>query len=377
MNNWRRSLKVLLTGVLLGLACSAAIADAPPVPSIFFWNSGGGTDYVNSPAKWGNGNFSVTKNVPFDTLETLQVTTRNLSEGVRFDLKNPLDLTPYMDKGVLRLRVKFSSGKGTGRGGGGFAPAAPMMQPRTSGAAQVLPPLGGAPGRGGLGNGSQVLSSESTEIDHLQLTLVLEKGIMSTIIDIPKRSGSESDVDLRKLHADADGWILFLVPLNELNTTPGASGNLQRVILTSDNEDTYNVSQLGLVVASDRMAVTIHRQGVPIGTQQGEITVKPGRLTLVADVEAGDGDPLLTWNFDADNSNSAPVTAQPAQGTAPTNDTSAPAPDASRVDGRGLVATYNYPNQEQNYRVEVTVHDRTNKNPDVKTSLLVKVRNGN
>ena len=175
MNSWRHSLKVLLIGVLI--TGSIAIADAPPPPSIFFWNSGGGTDYVNPPAKWGNGDFSVSKSVPFDTQETLQVTTRNLREGVRFDLKNPLDIAPYMDKGVLRLRVKFSSGKGSGRGGfsgrgrgrGGFAPAAPMMQPRTSSVAQVLPPLGGAPGRGGFGNGSQVVSSESTEIDHLQL----------------------------------------------------------------------------------------------------------------------------------------------------------------------------------------------------------------
>ena len=51
------------------------------------------------------------------------------------------------------------------------------------------------------------------------------------------------------------------------------------------------------------------------------------------------------------------------------------APAGPPVDARGIVVTHNFPNQEQNYRVEVTVHDRTGKNPDVKSSLFVRVRN--
>jgi hypothetical protein len=407
MINWRNSLKVLLAGVLIA-GSSALAADAPP-PSIFFWNSGGGSDYVKSPAKWGNGDFSVSRRVRFDTLETLQVTTRNLREGVRFDLKQPLDITPYMDEGFLRLRVQFRTnqsynqggmnptdpgltpgyqgGVPGGVGGGGFAPPAPLIQPRTQGAAQMLPPFGGAPGdapgAGGFNPVPQGPPRETTEIDHLQLTLVLEKGVMSTVIEIPKSRGSDTSVDTRKARADDNGWMLFLVPLKSLQTTPGATGNLQRVILTSDNEDTYYVSQLGLVVATDKMTVSIRRQGEPIGTQQGEITVKPGRLTLVADVEAGDGDPLVTWNFDADHPVTPPPTAQQdpgADGGMPQDAMPFGGPQVATgppVDARGMVVTHNYPNQEQNYRVEVTVHDRTNKNPDVKASLLVRVRNGN
>ena len=397
MNNWRHSVKVLLAGVLI--AGSVAFAADPPPPSIFFWNSGGGSEYVKAPAKWGNGDFSVTKRVRFDTLETLQVTTRNLREGVRFDLKQPLDITPYMDEGFLRLRVQFNSNRsfnrggmggedpgampdatpggfgGRGRGGGGggdggFAPAAPLMQPHTQTAAQVLPPFGGAPGNipgmEGFNPVPQGPPRETTEIDHLQLTLVLEKGVMSTVIEIPKTRGSDTNVDTRRARADDNGWMLFLVPLKSLQTTPGASGDLQRVILTSDNEDTYYLSQLGIVVATDKMTVSIRRQGEPIGTQQGQITVKPGRLTL--------------------DNNTAPPPA--AAGQVPGMDPGM-APDAMPfggpqqvpagppVDARGMVVTHNYPNQEQNYRVEVTVHDRTGKNPDVKASLLVRVRNGN
>jgi hypothetical protein len=410
MKNWR-SVKVLLTGLLVGAVCAVAVADAPPPPNILLWNSGGGSDFAKPPARWGNGDFRVSRQVTFDTLETLQVTTRNLREGVRFDLKNPMDIAPYMDKGFLRLRVQFHSNQrnqggmgpgdpgaapggfgGRGRGGfggggfggggfgggGGFAPAAPLMQPRTQSAAQALPPFGGGGVPGDFNPVPQGPPRETTEIDHLMVTLVLDKGIMSTVIDIPKRRGSETDVDTRRAHADDNGWMLFVVPLKSLQTTPGATGNLQRVILTSDNEDTYNVSQLGIVISSDKMTVSIRRQSDPLGTQQGEITVKPGRLTLVADVEPGDGDPQVTWSFDADNKNAPQAAAQQAPGfDGMPPDGGAPAPTGPSVDARGLVATHNYPNQEQNYRVEVTVHDRTGKNPDVKASLLVKVRNGN
>jgi hypothetical protein len=272
---------------------------------------------------------------------------------------------------------------GGGFGGGGFDPA-PLMQPHTKGAAQVLPPFGGAPGDiPGAGDFNPVPQGpprETTEIDHLQLTFVLDKGVMSTVIEIPKSRGSDTNVDTRRAHADDNGWMLFLVPLKSFQTTPGATGNLQRVILTSDNEDTYYLSQLGLVIATDKMTVSIRRQGEPIGTQEGQITVKPGRLTLVADVQAGDGDPLVTWDFDADHPKTPAPTAQTPGGDPALPADAMPqtqAPAGPSVDARGIVVTHNYPNQEQNYRVEVTVHDRTGKNPDVKASLLVRVRNGN
>jgi hypothetical protein len=45
-----------------------------------------------------------------------------------------------------------------------------------------------------------------------------------------------------------------------------------------------------------------------------------------------------------------------------------------RIDARGLTASFTYPNEEQNYRVEVTVRDKSGQKPPVTTSVLVKVR---
>jgi hypothetical protein len=45
-----------------------------------------------------------------------------------------------------------------------------------------------------------------------------------------------------------------------------------------------------------------------------------------------------------------------------------------RIDARGLSARPEWPNEEQNYRVEITVRDRAGRKDEVKASLLVKVR---
>jgi hypothetical protein len=47
-----------------------------------------------------------------------------------------------------------------------------------------------------------------------------------------------------------------------------------------------------------------------------------------------------------------------------------------RIDARGLTARPDWPEEEQNYRVEVTVRDRSGKKDEVKASLIVKVRAG-
>jgi hypothetical protein len=45
-----------------------------------------------------------------------------------------------------------------------------------------------------------------------------------------------------------------------------------------------------------------------------------------------------------------------------------------RIDARGLTARPDWPNEEQNYRVEITVRDRSGRKEEVKASLLVRVR---
>ncbi len=51
-----------------------------------------------------------------------------------------------------------------------------------------------------------------------------------------------------------------------------------------------------------------------------------------------------------------------------------PAVTGPRLDATGLTARINFPNEEQNYRVEVTVRDPSRRKETVKKSILVKVR---
>jgi hypothetical protein len=217
---------------------------------------------------------------------------------------------------------------------------------------------------------------------------------------------------------------LLTLPLNNLISTPGASGPVTRVVLTSDKEDYFYLAQAALVIENGQMTVSIRRPSDQVGTQTAEVTVKPGPVTLIADVEAGASDPVVEWNFDADNVGNLPPGAlsnpmaamggmgegmgMPGMGMGgpgmdprtlqgPAGDPrtlQGPAMDprtmpggpmmpggamggtqvGPRLDARGLTATFDYPNEEQNYRVEVTVRDRSGKKEPVTASILVQVR---
>ena len=142
------------------------------------------------------------------------------------------------------------------------------------------------------------------------------------------------------------------------------------------------------------MQVSIRPPNQPEGTQLAEVTVKPGPLTLIADVEAGAADPQVEWNFDdrtawgnlppsmlqnpaAGGEFGVPgnpqgggfpgafpgqrgVPGQPGMmgqpGTMPGGVPVGGLPEGAveilgpRVDARGLTASFAYPNEEQNYR---------------------------
>jgi len=449
----------------LPAAPGAPVAMVGDAPTIYFWDASG-APAVGKPNPWGNGVAKTTQEVDYEGAQALEVTTRNLHEGVRFDLNPPVDVMPYRANGYIRLRVHFKSvgppmmpgmgegmpgmgsegsssgmpGMGDGRmpwlrgrggrpgmgsgdssssGSSGGGQRRPFMRPQElqRSAAQFrpepggqLPPLGeggfpgmpGMPGMEGM-EGMPMMPMgpppQRTEITRLQLTLLLERGVMAGFIDIP---------DLDKVEPDDNGWRVLFAALKDMRSSPEASGALQRVILTSDKEDTFYVAQAALTVETGKMTVSIRRPGEQIGTQLAEITVKPGPLTLVADVEAGTSDPIIEWNFDADNVGNLPPPAgavPPAgmpgmeggemmpgmtPGMTPGMERMRPgmegmrpgmegapveaAPPGPRVDARGLVAKFDYPNEEQNYRVEVTVRDRMNKKATVSASVLVKVR---
>jgi len=431
-------------------------AAAPAAPrTVYLWTSGG-LENVAKQDTWGNGAVAVARDVTYDGASVLKITTRNFGEGARFDLKAPIDLTPYRTNGFLRFRLRFSEDEsappvagpmggagdprrpgmgrpgggrpggdrpGGGRGGpGGFGGGradlliAPRPNVNTTGRPQIapLPPLGrpgggfGGEGIPGLDGDGEVFIPEGpppqeTPITTLQMTMVLEKGVLSGRLNI----------DLDKFKPDATGWSFFTMALKDMRATPDASGPFKRLIITGDNEDSFYLAQAALVIETGSMQVSIRRPSDPPGTQHAELTVKPGPLTLVADIEAGAADPEVEWNFDADkvgNLPPAPNQVEAAGGAAGGGaggegmggedggdprrpgagmgnggigaggegaggeGEAAPVFVGPRIDARGLVATFDYPNEEQNYRVEVTVRDRTGKKPDVVVSVLISVR---
>jgi hypothetical protein len=434
----KRNLELVFTSLFLVVAAAssahAQLKESGLAPrSVYFWNSAAGTQGLKAGVDsarvgvWGNGEQKLARNVKYEDADTLKITTRGFREGVRFDLKTPLDITPYRADGYVRLRVRFhdspqqapASQGGTGTPGDvgglpGATPGAPgfggtVVQPVFQMA--PLPPLGamagagGFPGMPGMEGGVTVPTGptpQDTPITQFLVTFVLENGVMEGTIEVPKQWDKPRLIDFDKVRPDAGGWLLFTLPLKEMRSTPGASGALERVILSGDHQDTFWLTQAALVVETGAMQVSIRRLSDPPGTQTAEITVRPGTITLVADVEAGAADPAIEWNFDADNVGNLPIKApegaspagqapggfpgadpgampggfpgamQPDAGAAVEGATAAPL--GPRIDARGLIAKFEYPNEEQNYRVEVTVRDRAGKKEPVTASILVKVR---
>ncbi|PQV62488.1 hypothetical protein B1R32_1311, partial [Abditibacterium utsteinense] len=333
----------------------------------------------------------------------------------------------------------FPGGMGGGFPGGGQRrgqgnSANFQLRPRWNDNAQfdrALPPIGGGfPGRGfpgggfpggmggdGMGQGGMpALPAQTTNIREIAVTLLRENGVTTGRIPI----------DLDKTVADEDGWRLFVLPIKNMTSTPGASGTVQRAVITSDTEDTIYLAQAAIVTESGEMTVSLRRPEDAAGAQIAEFEVKPGPVSLIADVEAGAVDPIVEWNFDADSVGNLPpgaLSSPPAfgegefpgmegmpgrmpQGMPGGGISQLPGRPGAidprlgggagrtggdprfggalgaggigetgpRIDARGVTATFEYPNEEQNYRVEVTVRDRSGVKQPVKASILVRVR---
>ena len=450
-------------------------ASAQLARSIYLYNSSSGQGVAQEAniGSWGNGSSTRTRRTSYEGAPSLQVTTRSFTEGVRFDFKQPVDPTPYMNNGFIRMRIKFNEfggggfgggggfdgggrggpGGGGGPDGGGF-PANPGFRgmgelvPRWNGAAQLrggrgaVPDFGGQPTNPGFGmpggmdgeGGMQPTGPlpQSTYIKELKVTLVRDKGVMTGRLSV--------NLNSRDNEPDDNGWRLYTLALKDMTATPNASGSVRRVILTSDAEDTFYMAQMALVVETGQMTASIRTPDKPAGAQMAEVQWRPDTpLTLVADVEAGAADPQVEWNFDADNVGNLPAPAinggmgaggmnpdgtpmggdprmggmmgggttnrdprgqlgigggrtDPRMGggdphrTDPrmgggdprmggdTGEGGQPAFIGPRIDARGLSATYSFPNEEQNYRVEVTVRDRSGQKQPVKASILVRIR---
>ena len=507
------------TRFLSGLALAALPlllgtgAHAQAARTIYLYNSSLGTaPGVATDAQtgsWGNGSAFRSRRVQYEGAPTLQVTTRNFAEGLRFDLAQPLDPMPYTANGFIRLRIKFNEigggagagagfpgggafgggggfpggggrgGRGgfRGGGGGGFpggggafggggfpggGAGAPGGAPDTGTLFQIRPPStgttqwqgsaqfaprgggGGAlPGMGGPGGfpgglpggvpggfpggagpdgagAAQGPLPQATYIKEFKITFLRETGITT----------GRFKVDLNANKPDDSGWHLFTLALKDMTSTPGASGAITRMLLTSDAQDTFSLAQVALVVETGEMTVSLRTPDRPVGTQMAEVTWKPSQpLLLIADVEAGAADAQVEWNFDADNVGLPRADAATGAGGFPggapgggafggatlgggglpgggvpgggamgapqgvpggaggarfpgapgapgggEGGFGTPVPLGPRIDARGLTTSFTFPNEEQDYRVEVTVRDRSGKKQPVKASILVHIR---
>jgi hypothetical protein len=422
------------------MICETAFAQAPRTLYLYNSTPGRGRGFqAAAVAKpWGNGNIRATRSrtIDYEGASVQEIDSKNFAEGVRFDLNSPLDLTPYQEQGFLRLRLRFRNAQpagmpeggfpgggfpgggfpgggfpgggfpgggfpgggfpgggfpgggfpGGGFPGGGFQPnSTPVPAPNDQlnpvwiHNAQFTPPQNGAlpqfgapgfPGMGEVGpDGLGVPTGpppQKTDITELRVTFMRETGV--TVGRIP--------IDLEEVQSDANGWRLFILPIRDTTSTKNAAGMVKRILLSSDREDKFYLAQAALAVETGKMTVSIRPTQDPAGTQIGEIVAKPGRITLVADVEAGTADPSIEWDFDADKTGNLPAPALNAGAFAqPTIDgTTAPEIVGPRIDARGITATFDYPNEEQNYRVQVTVRDKTGKKAPATASVLVKIR---
>ena len=439
---WKRALTACWSLTAFGVVTFAisrvALQQSNEAHTVYLWDGTGATDARVSVGVQGNGSAKAKKGVDYASRSALDVTTRNFYEGARFNVTPPLDLAPYRQNGSLRLRLRSESNAklaalpfNAAAGRPGF-PGAPGGFPSAFNPGGFSP--GGLPGGFSPGGAPTTApgvynpvpfatatptpdpSQQLAPIAQIQVVMHLEKGALFG--QFAFGPGTEANV-----RPDQFGWQSFALRWSSLRATPNASGALRSIVLSGNSEGTFQVGQLALAPGGST-AISIRRATDAPGTQQTEIKIAPQTpLNLVADVETGDVDSQVEWNFDADKTGSLPAAnpEQPLNGSsdgsvsrtsgrpgdggfpggnpggfpgaggsgfgAPSNNAFNPGPpgsgadvialNAPRLDARGLATQFSFPDEEQDYRVEVTVRDRITRRELGKASLVVHVRSEN
>jgi len=416
------------------LACAAmslpVLAQVTGSHTVYLWDGTGGTETGVKTGAWGNGDYELLPAAEGRGQDVLEVRTRNFYEGVRFSFARPLPLNDYRSSGLLRVRLRSEKARdlialqlpgpqgamqNSSPGYNPYQPGSPGMpsgnpyMPNPAGGPGFNPNMPNQMGSPGMGPGG-ALAVLPPVVSSIQIVMHLERGALFGQFKFNEDS----------VRPDARGWQSFVVPLSQMRATPNASGGLKTVVISGDREGLFELGQLALVPQTNSRAISIRRPSDPVGTQQTELQVAPGPLRLVADVETGSTDVVVSWNFDAGNTGSlpeppddiVPLTAPSSPGSSnipgtPAYDpsrpptmpnggrfgtggmprpsgmprpTRSPSSGASiemlpeRLDARGLTAQVEMPNEEQDYNVEVTVRDRATMAEVGKAVVLVKVR---
>lgn len=312
-------LKRIVMSVFAVVACALMIGAAPTPASaplrageIMLYNGGSPkTPVKTKTGAWGGGEVSVDEKNLFDldAKESLHVTTYDYFQGVRIDLDQPLDLTPYKERGYLVLRLRFANiaPVPTGGGGGGSFGSGLLGgggKNGSSGAGGASGGLGpGGPGGPGFGGGPGTGATPmSAGLSFLRVTFILERGALGVPnFEIP------FDEQGRPYDTDEQGWTAVRVPFSKMKAAAGASGKAKRVVISGNAEDEFYLGQVKLVRDTEEMTMNILVNGKTAAQKiadnkrvyELEVTEEE-EFTLDADVNAGTADPDVYWKLDSE-----------------------------------------------------------------------------
>jgi len=266
----------------------------------------GTTDAVALGA-WGSGEIKLDEGQTFADHETLAVTTKGYYEGGRLDLKQPIDLTPFVtDPTQTQLIIVAKAQEpeqlwpygGYGPGGmglmmpgglpGGAGAMGPgMVRPGMAGPGMVRPGMAG-PGMaggmmmpGGRGFGTAAVSQPPEPIDRIRVVLVTDKGQLSS-----------GDLVLDPNLTLDDDWVQIRAVLSDFARPEDLQGaTLQRVVITGNHEGTVYVGDLAIVQEDTPLVADI--AGTAIRTvlagQSVQFSAKPQHEGVKASYQ---------WDFD-------------------------------------------------------------------------------
>lgn len=189
---------------------------------------------------WGSGTSVFSSDVKYNSKQTLKITTKDLGEGARIDIKDPVDLTSAFanPNSYLQLVLNFSStNSSTGKDGAPSAPRGGMGMGRPGG---MSSPGGFGTGMGGPGAGKTARYARPTNI---RVVLVLTSGEM---LDVKAPVAGYSGM--------ASGWTNINIPLQILRKNKNLDHYLiKRVIVSGDGYGAFYLGEIRTIEDSSSL----------------------------------------------------------------------------------------------------------------------------
>lgn len=295
---------IVPTGIALALTALPAFAQDFLGQSAMLYSVGSADQLSIVTAGWGSGEVKASTQMQYNGGKALEVASRNLYSGARFDFKNTVDLTPAMGNANTYLQIDICfTGQSTGgtRGLGGMPggmPAIPGMggaglpgaMPNARGAATRrnatggmpgmpgMPGMGGIPGIGGRpGIGGYSATQQVPE--RLRVALFFADG-----------QSAEAQINLLGLPMQSDGWMTVAVPFAAFKGKPNPNGyKLSRMVVGASGVDKFYIGDIVSSVDSTPLQ--------PSAGEDREIA-RYDTVTFEATCDSGLTATDLSWDFD-------------------------------------------------------------------------------